>query len=248
MTKNGPTVLRNAGTCYTSQRFWPWIARIHSRTLINTVTLYTTTLCQAPTQLKLFSTCWVFSCFRNPLNSDMDYRIFIMRKWSIMFIRTQWVINHNIFDWEKLAIFSCAPDGIQTSVLWTWSLTLYQLSPNRKMPYYIKVWTWAFSQCDARRYCRLPSAIQFEWQLTTLSTTWFFYSKFSEWFFNLKLPYLQEILTFWGQTRWPYCQQVRPLWTHLEKIPGCPSGKQHQGGWKTAHRKREKTRSWLITS
>ena len=47
---------------------------------INTVT---TTLCEAPAQLLLFSACWVFSYFCNPPNSDMYYRIFIVRTWSL---------------------------------------------------------------------------------------------------------------------------------------------------------------------
>ena len=43
---------------------------------INTVT---PTWCEAPAQLLFFSACWVFSCFCNPPNSDMDYRIFNVR-------------------------------------------------------------------------------------------------------------------------------------------------------------------------
>ena len=52
-----------------------WIARIQSHTYIN---IATTTLCEAPAQLLLFSACWVFSAFCNLPNSDMDYRIFIV--------------------------------------------------------------------------------------------------------------------------------------------------------------------------
>ena len=40
---------------------------------------------------------------------------------------TQTVSQHNIFDSEILKNVSCAPDGIQTFVLWIWSLTLYPL-------------------------------------------------------------------------------------------------------------------------
>ena len=36
--------------------------------------------------------------------------------------------QHNIFDKNNLIIFSCAPDGIGTLVLWILSSTLYQLS------------------------------------------------------------------------------------------------------------------------
>ena len=28
--------------------------------------------------------CWVFSCFRNPPNSDLDYRFFNVRAWCIL--------------------------------------------------------------------------------------------------------------------------------------------------------------------
>ena len=48
---------------------------------INTVT---TTCCEAPTELLFFSACWVFSCFCNPPNSDMDYRTFNVRTWSFL--------------------------------------------------------------------------------------------------------------------------------------------------------------------
>ena len=43
--------------------------RTHSLTHSNTIT---TTRCEAPAQLLRVSACWVFSCFRNPPNSDMD--------------------------------------------------------------------------------------------------------------------------------------------------------------------------------
>ena len=50
----------------------------HTLNYINTVT---TTWCEALAQLLFVSACWVFSCVRNPPNSDMDlgYRIFIVR-------------------------------------------------------------------------------------------------------------------------------------------------------------------------
>ena len=40
------------------------------------------------------SACWVFSCFRNPLNSDMDYRIFNMRTWSFVCVRIHAGVGH----------------------------------------------------------------------------------------------------------------------------------------------------------
>ena len=59
-----------------------YVDRTHSlkvHTLyIDTVTTLTV-WCEAPAQLLFFSACWVFLCFRNPPNSDMDHRIFIMR-------------------------------------------------------------------------------------------------------------------------------------------------------------------------
>ena len=65
-------------------RTFTWIARIHSHTNVNTVT---TMWCEAPAQLFVFSACWVFSCFSNPPNSDMDCRIFIVRRWSFSCVR-----------------------------------------------------------------------------------------------------------------------------------------------------------------
>ena len=58
-----------------------WFAWIHLHIYINTIT---TMLCEAPAQLLHFSACWVFSCFRNPPNSDMDYKICILRTWSFL--------------------------------------------------------------------------------------------------------------------------------------------------------------------
>ena len=88
-----------------------WIACIHSHTYINTVT----TMCEAPTRLLLFSTCWVLSCFCNPPNSDMDYRIAIVRTWS--FLSTPTASRHNIFDSEKLTIFFIV---LLTDTVWLW--------------------------------------------------------------------------------------------------------------------------------
>ena len=54
----------------------------------------TTTWCEAPAQLLFFSACWVFSCFCNPPNSDMDYRVFIMRTWSFLCVRAHTGVGH----------------------------------------------------------------------------------------------------------------------------------------------------------
>ena len=40
------------------------------------------------------SACWVFSFFRNPLNSDMDYRIFNVRTWSFLCVRMHTGVEH----------------------------------------------------------------------------------------------------------------------------------------------------------
>ena len=56
------------------------------------------------------SACWVFLCFRNPLSSDMDYRILNMLKCVHSYVcvytqglGTQTTSQHNIFDLDKLS-------------------------------------------------------------------------------------------------------------------------------------------------
>ena len=70
------------------------------------------------------SACWVFSCFRNPPNSDMDYRIFNVRTWPFLSVHMHtggWAHRHRVsttFLTRKNSIsFSCAPDRIQTWVM-----------------------------------------------------------------------------------------------------------------------------------
>ena len=56
------------------------------------------------------SACWVFSCFRSPPNSDMDYIIVNVRTWSFLCARihtggwahTSTASRHNMFYSEKL--------------------------------------------------------------------------------------------------------------------------------------------------
>ena len=80
------------------------------------------------------SACWVFLCFCNLLNSDMDYRIFNMHTWSFFSMSIHTGVGHTYesaqhFDSEKtLTNCSCTPDGIRTSGLWILSLMPYQLS------------------------------------------------------------------------------------------------------------------------
>ena len=62
------------------------------------------------------SVCWVFSCFRNPPNTQG--------------LGTSTVSQHNICDSEgkTLRNSSCAPSGVQTSGLWISRPMLYQLT------------------------------------------------------------------------------------------------------------------------
>ena len=76
--------------------------------------------------------CRVLSCFRNPPNSDMDYRGLVVFLYACMYTQgldTPPTSQHNIFDSEKnLTNLSCAPDGVRTSGLWISSPMLYQFS------------------------------------------------------------------------------------------------------------------------
>ena len=91
------------------------VNRAHSLTY-----LVTTTLCEVLAQLLFFCACWVYLCFRNPPNSDRDYRIFNVRTWSFLCMYTHSGRTHRQRDSIVLTqkhSFSCAPDGIRTSVL-----------------------------------------------------------------------------------------------------------------------------------
>ena len=72
----------------------------------------------------LFFLCAVFSCFRNPPNSDIDYRIFDVRTRSFLCVSIHTGVGHTDnestqhFDSEKLTNFYWAPDGDRTSGLW----------------------------------------------------------------------------------------------------------------------------------
>ena len=82
------------------------------------------------------SACWVFSCFRNPPNSDMDYRI--SNVGTYIYIRSfgkPAASQHNIFDSENSWSFSCVPDGIQIQECEVQRCTnLATLSPYEVMP------------------------------------------------------------------------------------------------------------------
>ena len=104
-----------------------WIARIHSRFYINTVT---TTWCEASAQWLFFSACWVFSCFRKPPDSDMDYRIFnvVMVFRMRAYTHGGWAHRQRISTfwlWKTHKYFYCAPGRIRTFVLWNLACVLF---------------------------------------------------------------------------------------------------------------------------
>ena len=80
------------------------------------------------------SACFIFLCFHNPPNSDMDCRIFNVRTWSFLCVRIHTGIRHTdesaqYFWLEKtLTIVSCVPDRVRILGLWISSPALYQLS------------------------------------------------------------------------------------------------------------------------
>ena len=81
------------------------------------------------------SVCWLFSCFHNPPNSDMDYRIFNVCTWSnSVCVRIHTGVGHTDSEsaqpvWlRKTHNLYCAPDGIRTLDLWIFGPTLYPLS------------------------------------------------------------------------------------------------------------------------
>ena len=127
-----------------------------SHAFTHTLYIYTvtTTWYEAPAQLLFFIASWVFSCFRNPPNSDIEYRIFNVRTWAFLCVRIHTgvghISQHNILYSEKLTMFSCAPDGIRTLVLGILRPTLYQwshpVSPNPHPPPPVTAWNCRASQ------------------------------------------------------------------------------------------------------
>ena len=49
--------------------------------------------------LSLTSACWVFSCFRNPPNTNMNYRIFNVCTWSFLCVRIHTGVRHTSWQW-----------------------------------------------------------------------------------------------------------------------------------------------------
>ena len=65
-----------------------------------------------------FFLCAVLSCFHNPPNSDMDYRVFNVRMWSFVWVRIHTGVGHTAFWLRKtLTIFSCDPMIDQWSLM-----------------------------------------------------------------------------------------------------------------------------------
>ena len=67
--------------------------------------------------------CWLFLCFHNPLNSDMDYRIFDVCTWSLVCMRIHthggWAHRQRVnttfltWSWKNKVFLTSAPDGIR---------------------------------------------------------------------------------------------------------------------------------------
>ena len=82
------------------------------------------------------SACWVFSCFRNPPNSDMDYRIFNVCMRSFLCVHIHTGVGdtdesaQHFWLGKTLTNFSCAhdTDRVRTSGLWISSPMLSLLS------------------------------------------------------------------------------------------------------------------------
>ena len=75
----------------------------------------------------IFAVDWVlrtnYLSIRNPPNSDMDYKMFIMRTWSFLYMNiytwglgTQTMSQHNIFDWKISQIFLVLLMGFKSRV------------------------------------------------------------------------------------------------------------------------------------
>ena len=55
---------------------------------------YNSRKCSTRCRVLQVSACWVFSCFRNPPNSDMDYSIFNVPTWSFLCVRIHMGVGH----------------------------------------------------------------------------------------------------------------------------------------------------------
>ena len=95
------------------------------------------------------SACWVFLCFCNPPNSDMDYRIFNVHMWSLLCVHiyTQGLgtltTSRHIFDSEKLSqIVLVLPIGFEPQVFGS----LVRRSTNWATPSPEMQWTSPFRQ------------------------------------------------------------------------------------------------------
>ena len=89
--RSGSRVYHGSKRCELVQHAHSHGSHAFTHSYINTVT---TMWCEAPAQLLLFSECWLFLCFRNPPNSDMDYRIIIVHTWSFLCVRIHMGVRH----------------------------------------------------------------------------------------------------------------------------------------------------------
>ena len=86
--------------------------------------------------------------FHDPPNSDMAYGICNCvrdHSWACVYTHGGWAhrqrVSTTILSWKKKVIFSCAPDGIRTSVLGISSLTLQELSHPATPCSLVHTWT-----------------------------------------------------------------------------------------------------------
>ena len=84
---------------------------------------------QQPDYSATFSACWIFSCFRNPPISDIDYNILNVHTRSFLCVRitrglgTLTASQHVIFDLKKTGHFFLALlMGFELGSLGSWNL------------------------------------------------------------------------------------------------------------------------------
>ena len=101
------------------------------------------------------SACWVSSCFHNPLNSAMDYRIFSVRTWSFLCECIHTEVGHIDSEsaqhfWVRKAhnFFYCVPDGLRTCPMDLQSDALPNAPPHH--PSIILDYITFLSQCNAQ--------------------------------------------------------------------------------------------------
>ena len=103
--------------------------------------------------------CWIFLCFCNPPNTDMDYRIFNVCTWPFLCVcvhtgvgHTDSESAHHFWRGKTHKVFLCSY-GIRTLVLWILSLTLYQFIQPPCHPYLwiLHYYNPAVGYCECRK-------------------------------------------------------------------------------------------------